>query len=181
MSTVLWDTFTGSAPYGSVLLRTLHPAFLSRFAREMLAPVHQVWLQKEREGVMKSSSLGGVYHDGEVICRQGELGGCMYVIQEGEVELIRREGDKEFCLAILKAGEFWGEAGLLDHEHVRTMTARAVGDACVLSIEKRTFLAQIREDPLFAIKIMRKMSRRIHELESTLVRTAEPAFRNGHD
>jgi len=31
MSSVLWDTFTGSAPYSSVLLRTLHPMFLTRF------------------------------------------------------------------------------------------------------------------------------------------------------
>jgi flavin-dependent dehydrogenase len=31
MSAVLWDTFTGSAPYGDVFLRTLHPAFLGSF------------------------------------------------------------------------------------------------------------------------------------------------------
>ena len=31
MSTVLWDTFTGSAPYRQILLRTLHPMFLGRF------------------------------------------------------------------------------------------------------------------------------------------------------
>jgi flavin-dependent dehydrogenase len=31
MSSVLWDTFTGSAPYRDVLLRTLHPAFVARF------------------------------------------------------------------------------------------------------------------------------------------------------
>ena len=30
MSTVLWDTFTGSAPYNEIFLRTLHPKFLSR-------------------------------------------------------------------------------------------------------------------------------------------------------
>jgi hypothetical protein len=30
LSTVLWDTFTGSAPYREILLRTLHPAYLSR-------------------------------------------------------------------------------------------------------------------------------------------------------
>jgi flavin-dependent dehydrogenase len=35
MSGVLWDTFTGSAPYWDVLLRSLHPSFLSRFAWEM--------------------------------------------------------------------------------------------------------------------------------------------------
>lgn len=31
MSGVLWDTFTGSAPYRDVFLRTLHPAFLGSF------------------------------------------------------------------------------------------------------------------------------------------------------
>ena len=31
MSGVLWDTFTGSAPYRDVFLRSLHPDFLSRF------------------------------------------------------------------------------------------------------------------------------------------------------
>jgi flavin-dependent dehydrogenase len=36
MSTVLWDTFTGSAPYREVFARALHPAFLSRFAWEIL-------------------------------------------------------------------------------------------------------------------------------------------------
>ena len=35
MSTVLWDTFTGSAPYGSVLRRTLNPAFFGRFLWEV--------------------------------------------------------------------------------------------------------------------------------------------------
>jgi len=31
MSSVLWDTFTGSAPYRDVFIRTLHPAFLGNF------------------------------------------------------------------------------------------------------------------------------------------------------
>jgi flavin-dependent dehydrogenase len=31
MSTVLWDMFTGSAPYREILIRTFHPFFLSRF------------------------------------------------------------------------------------------------------------------------------------------------------
>lgn len=31
MSSVLWDTFTGSAAYRDVFLRCLHPAFISRF------------------------------------------------------------------------------------------------------------------------------------------------------
>ena len=37
MSSVLWDTFTGSAPYRDVFMRTLHPLFLSRFFYEIAA------------------------------------------------------------------------------------------------------------------------------------------------
>ena len=38
MSTVLWDTFTGSAPYRDIFLRTLHPSFLAPFLfRNLLA------------------------------------------------------------------------------------------------------------------------------------------------
>ena len=37
MSSVLWDTFTGSAPYQDIFLRTLHPAFLSSLIWDMTA------------------------------------------------------------------------------------------------------------------------------------------------
>jgi hypothetical protein len=31
MSSVLWDMFSGSAPYQDIFMRTLHPGFLGRF------------------------------------------------------------------------------------------------------------------------------------------------------
>lgn len=37
MSMVLWDVFTGSAPYRNVFMRTLRPAFLGRFLLDMVA------------------------------------------------------------------------------------------------------------------------------------------------
>jgi flavin-dependent dehydrogenase len=37
MSTVLWDMFTGSAPYREVLVRTLHPGFLFGLAWHLIA------------------------------------------------------------------------------------------------------------------------------------------------
>ena len=39
MSTVLWDTFTGSASYRDVFLRTLHPAFISRFLWNLVVSI----------------------------------------------------------------------------------------------------------------------------------------------
>lgn len=36
MSSVIWDTFTGSAPYKDIFLRTLHPVFFRRFTLGMV-------------------------------------------------------------------------------------------------------------------------------------------------
>ncbi len=124
--------------------------------------------------MQQSTFLGRWYKDGEVICRQGELGDCMHVIQNGQVELTRREGSNEFCLAVLSEGQFWGEGAMLENDHTHSATARAIGDACLLRIEKRMFLSRIHEDPSFALKIMRHMSKRIRELEGTLVRNFSP-------
>ena len=123
---------------------------------------------------MQSAAVGRWLKDGQVICRQGELGDCLYIIEQGQVELMRRDGSTEYCLRVLEAGDIWGEGGLLERDHMRTATARAIGEVCVLTIEKRMFLDRIHEDPSFALKIMRKMSRRIGELENALMRTAKP-------
>jgi flavin-dependent dehydrogenase len=39
MSSVLWDTFTGSAPYRDILRRTLSPSFLGSFGMAHVAPM----------------------------------------------------------------------------------------------------------------------------------------------
>ena len=118
-------------------------------------------------------------------CRIGVVGGgpagsfFSYFVLEmardiGQVELMRLEGSREFCVRVLGEGDAWGEDGLLERDHTRSATARAIGEACVLTIEKSMFLDRMQEDPSFVLKIMRKMSRRIKELEDALVRTAEP-------
>ena len=121
---------------------------------------------------MIATLLGRQYRDGEMICHQGELGNCMYIIQFGSVELIHRDAEHEFCLAVLDTGDSFGEAALLEHE-IRPVTARAVGEAVVLSVDRRAFLHRIHEDASFALNIIRKMSHRIRDLESALVRSAD--------
>jgi len=39
MSMVLWDMFTGSAPYTEIFVRTLNPAFLSRFVSDLAVSI----------------------------------------------------------------------------------------------------------------------------------------------
>lgn len=112
---------------------------------------------------MNAGDLGKVYEDGEVIIRQGEVGECMYVIQEGKVDVVLWEGDKEIHLITRKAGEFFGEMALFDRD-VRSATVRARGEARILTVDKKNLLSRISKDPSLAFRLLETMSNRIREL-----------------
>ncbi len=50
MSSVLWDVFTGSAPYKDIFTRTLHPAFLGRFVWNTATSIIATDGSRRREG-----------------------------------------------------------------------------------------------------------------------------------
>ena len=46
---------------------------------------------------MGSEILGRCYRQGELIVRQGDVGNCMFVVQEGEVEVGSIVRDRPAC------------------------------------------------------------------------------------
>jgi CRP-like cAMP-binding protein len=118
---------------------------------------------------MVTGGLGKVYRDGEEIVRQGETGDCMYVIQKGQAEAVQKKERREVRLAVLGEGDVFGEMALFERMP-RSATVRALGDVRVLTIDKKTFLRRVHEDPSLAFRILQKMSYRIRELDTELVR-----------
>ena len=116
---------------------------------------------------MSPGALGKLYHDGDIIVRQGEEGNCMYVIQRGEVEVLLKKGDKDVRVAVLGEGDFFGEMALFGRE-VRSATVRAKGEVTALTLEKKSFLRRVHEDPSLAFSILEKMSQRIRNLNAQL-------------
>jgi CRP-like cAMP-binding protein len=112
-----------------------------------------------------TGALGRVYEDGDVLVRQGEKGDCMFVIQEGEVEVIHEDGETETRLAVRGEGEFIGEMAIFEQD-VRSATVRALGQARILTIDKKNFLRRVHEDPSLAYRMVQTMSRRIRELSA---------------
>ncbi len=110
--------------------------------------------------------LGRLFNDGDVIIHRGEAGECMYVIQSGRVEIVREDAP-ENPLAILGPGSFFGEMALFDRT-VRSATVRAIGEVRVLTVDKRTLLSRIREDPLLAYELLRTLSDRVRKLNDQL-------------
>ncbi len=89
----------------------------------------------------------------------------MYVIQSGKVEITQRIEEKEVRLAELEGGEFFGEMALFTRE-LRSATVRAKGEAIILTVDKKTLLSKIQQDPSLAFRIIEQMSSHIYKLNA---------------
>lgn len=118
------------------------------------------------------SSLGRVFDAGEVIVAQGDEGSCMYVIQSGEVEVVKQMGGREVRLGTMGPGEFFGEMALFQPEG-RAATVRALSDVRVVTVDKRTLLRRIEEDPMLAYNLVEAMADRIRELHGRVQEAME--------
>ncbi|HUW83971.1 MAG TPA: cyclic nucleotide-binding domain-containing protein [Phycisphaerae bacterium] len=70
-------------------------------------------------------------------------------------------------LAVLGEGDVFGEMALFERE-TRSATVRSLGEARLLSVDKKTLMRRVHEDPSLAFHIVQGMSRRIREMNAEL-------------
>jgi CRP/FNR family transcriptional regulator, cyclic AMP receptor protein len=101
------------------------------------------------------------YEAGETIFRAYDMGAEMYVVLEGQVDLMIGENLAE----TLGPGEPFGEMALIDQApRVGTAIART---ACKLAvIPERRFLFLVQTAPHFALQIMKVMADRLRKMNA---------------
>jgi CRP-like cAMP-binding protein len=104
---------------------------------------------------------------GEFVFREGDLGTEMYIVHEGQVEILSRVGEEDRLLAVLEKGDFFGEMALLE-DRPRAGSVRALTDCKLLQINGTTFDQMLRDNPEIAVRMMRKLSRRLRETDDLL-------------
>ena len=104
------------------------------------------------------------FSDGEFIFRVGDPADKLYVVAEGDVEILI--GD---CLIeVVRPECVFGEMALID-DRARAASAKAKGRCVLVPITKKHFLLLLRARPDFAIEVMRVMSRRIRSMDALKV------------
>ena len=104
---------------------------------------------------------------GEVIFDEGDPGDQLYVIQSGEVELVREAPHRQRVVARLGAGDFFGELGLVSGEN-RTSRAVAVNTTRVIALDRATLEGMCLDQPAIAIRLIRVLVARLVEAERRL-------------
>jgi CRP-like cAMP-binding protein len=104
---------------------------------------------------------------GEFLFREGDLGTEMFILQDGQIEVLKVLDGQETQLAIFEKGDFFGEMALLE-DLPRTASARALTACKCIQINGSTFDQMLRNNPEIAVRMMRKLSRRLRQTDELL-------------
>ncbi|MEO1480579.1 MAG: cyclic nucleotide-binding domain-containing protein [Myxococcota bacterium] len=104
---------------------------------------------------------------GTVLFDENDLGSRMYVIRKGRVKIYRRVNNQEVVLAMLDAGDFFGEMALLENLP-RSAAAQTTEDSELIEVDQQTFQEMIRNNAEIGIRVMRKLASRVRELDRRL-------------
>ncbi len=100
---------------------------------------------------------------GSTIVREGDSGGTLFVILEGEVAVT--VGGQE--RARIQAGDYFGEISLLD-DQARSATVAAVTPVRAFTLASFSFRPLLAEHPEVADKVIQRLCQRLRAAEAPL-------------
>jgi hypothetical protein len=105
----------------------------------------------------------------ETIFKQGDSGRLMYLVKEGEVEVLQEFGSYERQIAVLERGDFFGEMAVLE-KAARTHSVRALTHTKLVEISSAGFAHMLKRNAEIAVRMIRKLSKRLAHSEDMVLR-----------
>jgi len=110
-----------------------------------------------------------VFKPGDILFRENDQGPFFYIIQKGQVEVLKLRGKTKVPLAILQPGQCVGEFAALDGKR-RSATAIALTEVVAVRIGSDTLDAQIRRNPAWFRTITFSLVERLRQTNEILRR-----------
>jgi CRP-like cAMP-binding protein len=105
---------------------------------------------------------------GETIVRQGDPADAVYIVTEGETEVILRDADgHEIILAIMGRHSLFGETAVISKGR-RTATVRARERVVTFKISAEVFLDLVRQSPEIGMQVMTVLAQRLERSSALL-------------
>ena len=104
---------------------------------------------------------------GDYVYREGDPGDAVFVIADGEVEVLREVDGEILQLTTLRKGAIFGEMGVI-RKRPRSTTTRALGNLTLLEIPAEAFLGTFEEENPLALPLLRMLCERLVEANSKL-------------
>lgn len=129
----------------------LHKAVIQRYKQRITdtalrgVPIFRYIARDNLNKLIEKSSLIGV-PAGSAIVKEGEPGDALYIIVYGTARVTHQVGDEELNIALLRAGDYFGEWSILTGAP-RAATVSAVTRVEAVRVDCQLFLEFIQENP----------------------------------
>ncbi len=110
--------------------------------------------------VIPENNINRFNKQDEMIFCENEPGRELYIIQSGRVKITKMVDGQEVMLAVLQAGDIFGEMALLDNKP-RSASAIVAEDAQMLAINKANFESMVKAQPQLATRLITILSERL--------------------
>jgi sigma-B regulation protein RsbU (phosphoserine phosphatase) len=117
---------------------------------------------------LAEEAMERTFQAGQVILEEGSTGREMYLILEGQVEVVRGHGAEEMLLAQRGPGDLFGEMALLE-ECPRFATIRALGPVRLLEFSERRMHAALAQQPELLYRTVQVLSARLRESDLQMI------------
>jgi CRP-like cAMP-binding protein len=111
---------------------------------------------------------------GEYFFREGDRADAMFVLETGTVEILRGHAGREHVLALLAAGDCFGEMALLDLLP-RSASVRAAAPCTAIELSTASLFGLYETDleqfVLVQMNVARELSRRLRDADDRFFRT----------
>lgn len=134
--------------------------------QETLARVPLFSMMKKRE-LKNIADMAEVllYEPGEMIIREGDSDGRLFVILAGEVAVVKNLGQSdERQLNTLGPGTYFGEMAVLGTSR-RTASVKAASQAKLMCLAEFDLRAAMEKHPNIAVELLQLLARRLEEQE----------------
>jgi CRP-like cAMP-binding protein len=118
----------------------------------------------------KPDEFNRTYPKDSMLFSEGEPGDELYIIQRGSVKIAKIVDNSEVLLAVLKAGDIFGEMALLEAKP-RAASAVAYEDCMVLAVNRANFQRMITTQPQIIARLTTLLSERIWFIYKQLANT----------
>lgn len=166
-----WLQLACRAHQGSPALTSEEAQLMERLLMLQSVPLFSAMTLEQLEAIHSCLSEQH-YTQGEVIFNEGDIGDEMYIVADGEVEiLLNLESTEPLLLATLGAGSYFGEMSVLDRDP-RSAAARVSQDARLFVLKGEQLKELIYVMPEIAFTIFRVLSERLRRSDKRLARNA---------
>ena len=111
---------------------------------------------------------------GDVIFEEGSTGRELFVVLDGRIDIVKKNGASTTVIVTLSKGEFFGEMAVIDGSARSATAVSAAPNTRVMRINHARFVYLVSQQPAFALMVMDALSKRLRASNALTFRAPAP-------